>query len=115
MGRRRWRDGAWAGSLVCGCCGRGPARPRPTWTSGWWTSCSGPPGTFPGPVLAADGNGSPASSFAVGAYLLEVVGEQGAKGPLAIVVDDLQWADRRSVEALTFMLRRLSVAQSSPS
>jgi DNA-binding CsgD family transcriptional regulator len=45
----------------------------------------------------------------VGAYLLEVVGELAAAGPAAIVVDDLQWADRRSVEALTFMLRRLSV------
>ena len=28
---------------------------------------------------------------------------------LAIVIDDLQWADRKSVEALMFMLRRLSV------
>jgi DNA-binding CsgD family transcriptional regulator len=55
------------------------------------------------------GTGSPASSFAVGARLLEVVGEQQATGAVAIVVDDLQWADRRSVEALTFMLRRLSV------
>jgi DNA-binding CsgD family transcriptional regulator len=63
---------------------------------------------FP-PVLPADGTGSPASSFAVGARLLEVVGEQQANGPVAIFVDDLQWADRRSVEALTFMLRRLSV------
>jgi len=45
----------------------------------------------------------------VGARLLEVVGEQQAAGPVAVVVDDLQWADRRSVEALTFMLRRLSV------
>ena len=25
------------------------------------------------------------------------------------MIDDLQWADRRSVEALTFMFRRLSV------
>jgi DNA-binding CsgD family transcriptional regulator len=55
------------------------------------------------------GTGSPASSFAVGARLLEVVGEQQSTGAVAIVVDDLQWADRRSVEALTFMLRRLSV------
>jgi DNA-binding CsgD family transcriptional regulator len=55
------------------------------------------------------GPGSPASSFAVGARLLEVVGEQQATGGVAIVVDDLQWADRKSVEALTFMLRRLSV------
>ena len=61
------------------------------------------------PVLPAGGAGSAASSFAVGARLLEVVGEQQATGPVAIVVDDLQWADRRSVEALTFMLRRLSV------
>jgi tetratricopeptide (TPR) repeat protein len=55
---------------------------------------------------------TPASSFAVGARLLEVVGEQQAQkatAAVAIVVDDLQWADRRSVEALTFMLRRLSV------
>src|SRR5262249_28767299 len=37
---------------------------------------------------------------------LEVVGDLGA---VAIVLDDLQWADRTSVEALTFMLRRLSV------
>ncbi len=66
------------------------------------------------PVLATGGADSPASSFAVGARLLEVVGEQqttGAKGSVAILIDDLQWADRRSVEAMTFMLRRLSVDQ----
>ena len=28
---------------------------------------------------------------------------------MAVLIDDLQWADRKSVEALTFMLRRLSV------
>src|ERR1700741_1617859 len=62
------------------------------------------------PVLApAAGNGSAISSFAMGARLLEVVGGQQPQGPLAIFIDDLQWADRKSVEALTFMLRRLSV------
>jgi DNA-binding CsgD family transcriptional regulator len=60
-------------------------------------------------TVATGGTASPASSFAVGARLLEVVGEQQATGTLAVVVDDLQWADRKSVEALTFMLRRLSV------
>jgi DNA-binding CsgD family transcriptional regulator len=61
------------------------------------------------PMVAAGEGASTTSSFAVGARLLEVVGEQQAAGPVAIVIDDLQWADRRSVEALTFMLRRLSV------
>ena len=66
-------------------------------------------GTGTPPAGAADVTGSPASSFAVGARLLEVVGGEQLSGGLAIVVDDLQWADRKSVEALTFMLRRLSV------
>jgi len=61
------------------------------------------------PVLPTGGGGSIPSSFAVGARLLEVLGGRQATGPVAIMVDDLQWADRRSVEALTFMLRRMSV------
>ena len=61
-----------------------------------------------GMVPTATPNGA-ASSFSVGAGLLEVVGEQQAAAALAIVIEDLQWADRKSVEALTFMLRRLSV------
>ncbi len=59
-------------------------------------------------VLTAE-TSAPTSSFAVGARLLEVIGEQLATGTLAIVIDDLQWVDRKSAEALTFMLRRLSV------
>ena len=38
-----------------------------------------------------------------------LVGAQQADGPVALVIDDVQWADRRSVEALSFMFRRLSV------
>lgn len=60
-------------------------------------------------VVPAGGTGSDISSFAVGARLLEVVGEQAARCSVAIFIDDLQWADRKSVEALTFVLRRLSV------
>jgi ATP/maltotriose-dependent transcriptional regulator MalT len=60
-------------------------------------------------VLAAAEPGGPGSSFAVGARLLEAVSGQEAADAVAIVVDDLQWADPKSVEALTFMLRRLSV------
>ena len=66
-------------------------------------------GRIPQPVPLTSEADSAASSFAVGAHLLEVVGEQQASGTVAILLDDLQWADRRSVEALTFMLRRLSV------
>ena len=64
------------------------------------------------PVLAEAGTGGtapPVSSFAAGARLLEVVSGQQSAGAVAIVVDDLQWADHMSVEALTFTLRRLSV------
>src|SRR5262252_1185443 len=49
------------------------------------------------------------SPFAVGAQVLGVVGDQQGTGPVALIIDDVQWADRRSVEALSFMLRRLSV------
>jgi DNA-binding CsgD family transcriptional regulator len=66
-------------------------------------------GGTPQPMLLTGEAGSAASSFAVGAHLLGVLGEQQATGTVAILIDDLQWADRRSVEALTFMLRRLSV------
>ena len=59
--------------------------------------------------MPAGGTGPAISSFAVGARLLEVVGDRLATGSVAIFIDDLQWADRKSVEALTFMLRRLSV------
>jgi DNA-binding CsgD family transcriptional regulator len=62
------------------------------------------------PTVPSTGGAGPAvSSFAVGAHLLEVVGGQQTTGAVALLIDDLQWADRRSVEALTFMLRRLSV------
>jgi len=63
-------------------------------------------------VLAEAGTGGtapPVSSFAAGARLLETVGGQQSAGVVAIVIDDLQWADRMSVEALTFTLRRLSM------
>jgi DNA-binding CsgD family transcriptional regulator len=59
------------------------------------------------PLLAGDAVRS--SPFAVGAQLLGVVGDQQGVGPVALVIDDVQWADRRSVEALSFTFRRLTV------
>src|SRR5215831_9001680 len=59
------------------------------------------------PLLAGDVARS--SPFAVGVQLLGIIGELQKAGPVTLVIDDVQWADRRSVEALSFMLRRLSV------
>jgi DNA-binding CsgD family transcriptional regulator len=59
------------------------------------------------PLVAGDMAKS--SPFAVGAQLLSLVGEQLANGPLAVIIDDVQWADRPSLEALSFMFRRLAV------
>ena len=62
-----------------------------------------------GRPLLVGGVPSGASPFAVGADLLAVVGKLLADGPVLLAVDDVQWADRPSVLALTFLLRRLSV------
>ena len=52
------------------------------------------------PTVPSTGGAGPAvSSFAVGAHLLEVVGDRQGPGAVAIVLDDVQWAHRRSVEA----------------
>src|SRR5207247_104192 len=59
------------------------------------------------PLLAGDVVRS--SPFAVGVQLLGVIGDLQRAGPVALVIDDVQWADRRSVEALSFAFRRLSV------
>jgi DNA-binding CsgD family transcriptional regulator len=47
----------------------------------------------------------------VAAELLALLGERQRDGPLAVVVDDLQWADRASVQVLRFTLRRMWVDQ----
>ncbi len=59
------------------------------------------------PLLA--GEVARSSPFAVGAQVLGIVGDLQDAGPVALVIDDVQWADRRSVEALSFTFRRLSV------
>ncbi len=59
------------------------------------------------PLLTGDVAKS--SAVGVGGQLLGVVGDLQVDGTVVLVIDDVQWADRRSVEALSFMLRRLSV------
>jgi AAA ATPase domain len=60
----------------------------------------------PATWLGPDPSDSP---FHVGARLLQVADGLQAAGPMGLLVDDVQWADRKSVEALTFVLRRLLV------
>lgn len=47
----------------------------------------------------------------VGGWLLDIVYAAQASQPMAIIIDDLQWADAGSVEALSYMLRRLENVQ----
>ncbi|MGC4941096.1 helix-turn-helix transcriptional regulator [Kribbella sp. DT2] len=49
---------------------------------------------------------SGASPIAVGSQLLDLFGELQRRSPVAVVVDDIQWADPSSVQALRFLLRR---------
>jgi DNA-binding CsgD family transcriptional regulator len=44
---------------------------------------------------------------ATGAAFVDLLGNVQARGPVAVVVDDAQWADRPSLLALLFALRRL--------
>ena len=59
------------------------------------------------PLLTGDvGRSSPVG---VGGQLLGVIGNLQSNGAVVIVIDDVQWTDRSSVEAISFMLRRPSV------
>jgi DNA-binding CsgD family transcriptional regulator len=59
------------------------------------------------PLLTGDAARS--APVGVGGQLLGVIGHLQTDGPVAMVIDDVQWTDRRSAEAISFMLRRLSV------
>ena len=61
------------------------------------------------PALIGLGHGDAAGRdpIWVGAALLELLGTMQGAGPVLLVVDDAQWADRPSLQALVFALRRL--------
>ncbi|MGW6278576.1 helix-turn-helix transcriptional regulator [Kribbella sp. NPDC055071] len=48
-----------------------------------------------------------ANPAAVGSQLLELFGELQRRAPVALVIDDIQWADSGSLQALRFLLRRM--------
>jgi ATP/maltotriose-dependent transcriptional regulator MalT len=51
----------------------------------------------------------PVDPLAAGAVLLDLLGTLQRSDPVVVVVDDLHWADQPSLQALTFVLRRLRV------
>ena len=56
--------------------------------------------------LDAPGGQAP-DPISVGAGLVELLGTLQSGAPIALVIDDAQWADRPSLQALLFALRRL--------
>jgi DNA-binding CsgD family transcriptional regulator len=70
---------------------------------------AGPPSE--NPALAGLGHGKAEGEgrdpILVGAALLDVLGAMQSAGPVLLLIDDAQWADRPSLQALVFALRRL--------
>lgn len=53
------------------------------------------------------GGDGPPDRFAIGAATLSLLSRYAEDGPAIIVVDDVQWVDRPSVEAMAFAARRV--------
>ena len=62
-------------------------------------------------LLAVTERSSAPEPIFAGTCLLELLGELESAGPVVLVVDDLHWADRPSVRALVFAVRRLVADQ----
>jgi ATP/maltotriose-dependent transcriptional regulator MalT len=56
-------------------------------------------------------DGQRVESLAVGAAVVELLGALQDNGPVVLAVDDAQWADTASLQALAFAVRRLRIDQ----
>jgi len=65
------------------------------------------PGRPEGWALAQAAGQDGIDPFAVGAELVQLLGDIEQSGPVVLVVDDAPWVDSQSLRALTFALRRL--------
>lgn len=59
-------------------------------------------------LLRAESPGAPTEPYAIAAAFLSVIGALAAQQrPLLLAIDDMQWLDPSSAQAITFVLRRL--------
>jgi DNA-binding CsgD family transcriptional regulator len=58
-------------------------------------------------LLLDGGDGPPADSRALAVAVHSVLGALAERGPIVIAIDDVQWLDSSSADALAFALRRL--------
>ena len=58
-------------------------------------------------ALALTGPSTPFDRFAIAAALLRLLSSAAEESPLLVAVDDLQWLDRESCDALMFAARRV--------
>ena len=61
-----------------------------------------------GVTVAKAPDGSHPTPFVVAQHLRDLVDDLGTGGPVLLQVDDLQWADPESVQALTWLLERVA-------
>ncbi|WP_308432535.1 helix-turn-helix transcriptional regulator [Streptomyces coeruleorubidus] len=59
------------------------------------------------PALGTPGGAAARDPIAVGALLLDALGQAQSRAPVVVLIDDVHWADTPSLHALTFALRRL--------
>jgi DNA-binding CsgD family transcriptional regulator len=52
-------------------------------------------------------NDAPSSLFQVAIAVLQLLGERDERAPLLVLIDDMQWLDASSADALAFIARRL--------